>query len=157
MRTLLRRPSLLTKFSVLSLLVVVALGVGVGSMLHRQIEKRALADATGIAEVMTSTGVQPILLRGDLQLYPTLQRLSVLDEEMHLRDLDGLGIRRVKLYNTEGRIVYSDDRDIVGQVHADSPGVQAALGGRVRSHVEEGVDDNGRGIRSLEVYVPLKP
>ena len=156
MRTLLRRPSLLTKFSVLSLLVVVALGVGIGSMLHRQIEKRALHDATKLAEVMGSTGVAPILLRGDLQLFPTLQRLSVLDEEMHLRDLDGLGIRRIKLYNTEGRIVYSDDHDIVGQVHPDSPGVQTALGGRVRSHIEDGVDDNGRGVRSLEVYVPLK-
>jgi len=33
MRALLRRPSLLTKFSVLSLLVIVALGIGVGRML----------------------------------------------------------------------------------------------------------------------------
>jgi diguanylate cyclase (GGDEF)-like protein len=155
MRAFPRRPSLLTKFSVLSLFVVVALGLGIGSMLHRQIEKRALADATELAEVMTTTGVQPILLRGDLQLYPTVQRLAVLDEEMHLRDLDGLGIRRIKLFNTEGRIVYSDDHAIVGEVHP-SGDVEAALGGTVESHVEEGVDDTGHGVHTLEVYVPVR-
>jgi diguanylate cyclase (GGDEF)-like protein len=155
MRALVRRPSLLTKFSVLSLLVIVALGVGVGSMLHRQIEKRALAGATRLAEVMTSTGVQPILLRGDLALYPTLQRQSALDEEMHLRDLDSLGIRRIKLYNPEARIVYSDDHALIGQIHDDSDRVRAALEGRVVSHVEHGLDDSGHGVRSLEVYVPL--
>jgi diguanylate cyclase (GGDEF)-like protein len=156
MRTLLRRPSLLTKFSVLSLLVIVALGIGIGSMLHRQIEDRALFDATRLAEVMTSTGVQPILLRGDLELYPSLQRLSTLDEEMHLRDLDGLGIRRIKLFNAQGRIVYSDRGDLVGQTHPDSPGVQAALAGSVQSHVKDGTDDDLGGARTLEVYVPIR-
>ena len=135
MRALVRRPSLLTKFSVLSLLVIVALGLGIGSMLHRQIEKRALADTTQLAKVMTSTGVQPILLPGDLELYPTQQRLAVLDEEMHLRDLDSLGIRRIKLFNTEGRIVYSDERTIVGEEHPEAPAIRAALAGHVDRHV----------------------
>src|SRR4051812_27021686 len=156
MRTWLRRPSLLTKFSVLSLLVISALGIGVGSMLHRQIEKRALAEATRLAEVMTSAGVQPILLRGDLELYPTEQRLSVLDEEFHLRGFDNLGIRRLKLFNAEGRIVYSDDRGIIGEVHPDSPGVRSALAGRVERNVKYGTFDNGRGVHSLEAYVPVK-
>ena len=49
MRAHLRRPSLLTKFSLLSLLVVVALGIGVGSMLHERIERRALLEATKLA------------------------------------------------------------------------------------------------------------
>ncbi len=57
MRALLRRPSLLTKFSVLSLLVIVALGLGVGAMLHQRIERRALLEATKLAETMTSLGL----------------------------------------------------------------------------------------------------
>jgi len=155
MRALVRRPSLLTKFSVLSLLVIAAMGVGVGSMLHRQIERRALAEATTLAEVMTRLGMQPTLLRGDLQPYPTLARLDNLDEELRLRGLDKLEIRRMKLFNAEGRIVYSDDRAIVGEVHL-SDDIRAALAGRVSSHVKHGTFDDGRGERSLEVYVPLR-
>src|SRR5215216_6012324 len=101
MRALVRRPSLLTKFSVLSLLVIVAMGVGVGSMLHRHIERRALAEATSLAEVMTRVGMQPTLLRGDLEPYPSLDRLDNLDEELRLRNLDKIEIRRMKLFNTE--------------------------------------------------------
>ena len=66
MRALLRRPSLLTKFSVLSLLVIVALGIGVGRMLQDRIERRALLESTKLAETMTTLGMQPILLPGDL-------------------------------------------------------------------------------------------
>jgi diguanylate cyclase (GGDEF)-like protein len=156
MRTLLRRPTLLTKFSALSLLVIVALGVGIGSMLQRQIESRALAEATDLAEVMTVTGLQPSLLRGDLEPYPTLERLDSLDEQVHLRNLRRLDIRRMKLFNTEGRIVYSDERSIIGELHPDSPGVRTALAGRVVSGVKHGTFDDGHGDRSLEVYVPLR-
>jgi diguanylate cyclase (GGDEF)-like protein len=156
MRALVRRPSLLTKFSVLSLLVIVAMGVGVGSMLHRQIERRALAEATSLAEVMTRVGMQPTLLRGDLEPYPSLDRLDNLDEELRLRNLDKIEIRRMKLFNTEGRIVYSDERSIIGELHPDSPGVRAALAGEVESHVKHGTFDDGRGERSLEVYVPIR-
>jgi diguanylate cyclase (GGDEF)-like protein len=156
MRALRRRPSLLAKFSLLSLLVITALGVGVGTMLHRQIEGRALAEATHTAEVMTRVGLQPILLPGDLRASPTEAHLDSLDDQLRLHGLDDFGVRRLKLFNRDGVIVYSDERDIVGETHPDSPGVQAALAGRVERHVKRGTDDTGRGITTLEVYVPLR-
>ena len=58
MRARLRRPSLLVKFSLLSLLVIVALGVAIGSALHERIERRGLAQAMHLADVMTRVGVQ---------------------------------------------------------------------------------------------------
>src|ERR1043166_338135 len=153
MRTLLRRPSLLTKFSVLSLLVIVALGLGVGSMLHRQIEHRALDSATELATAVTVTGLQPALLPGDLEPYPTLARLDGLDEQLRMRNLDRFDVRRMKLYSADGKIVYSDDRSIVGQEHGDSDEVREALEGHVDSEVTHGTLDDGHGARSLEVYV----
>ncbi len=156
MRAHLRRPSLLTKFSVLSLLVIVALGIGIGSMLHQRIERRALLAATEVAEVMTRTGLQPVLLRGDLEPYPTLARLDSLEEELRLHGVEELGIRRLKLFNGDGTIVYSDERAIVGESHPDSSGVQTALAGRTESHIKQGTDDSGRGVQTLEVYVPVR-
>jgi diguanylate cyclase (GGDEF)-like protein len=156
MRALLRRPSLLTKFSLLSLLVVVALGMGVGAMLHERIERRALLEATKLAETMTSLGLQPILLPGDLAAGKGESHLDSLDEQLKLRDLDDLGLLRLKVFNGDGVIVYSDERSIVGESHPDSPGVRRALTGRVESRVTHGTFDDGRGVRALEVYVPLR-
>jgi diguanylate cyclase (GGDEF)-like protein len=156
MRALLRRPSLLTQFSVLSLLVVVALGIGVGSMLHGRIERRALLEATKLAETMTSLGLQPILLPGDLDAGKGEAHLDSLDEQLKLRDFDTLGIRRLKVFNADGVIVYSDERSIVGEQHADAPAIQAALKGRIDRHVKRTNFSDGGGPRSLEVYVPLR-
>jgi diguanylate cyclase (GGDEF)-like protein len=156
MRALLRRPSLLTQFSVLSLLVVVALGIGVGSMLHGRIERRALLEATKLAETMTSLGLQPILLPGDLDAGKGEAHLDSLDEQLKLRDFDTLGIRRLKVFNADGVIVYSDERSIVGEQHADAPAIQAALEGRIDRHVKRTNFSDGGGPRSLEVYVPLR-
>jgi diguanylate cyclase (GGDEF)-like protein len=155
MRALLRRPSLLTKFSVLSFVVIAALGVVVGSMLHRQIERRALAEATSLADVMTRVGLQPTLLPGDLEPYPTVARLDGLDEELRLRNLDKVQIRRMKLFNGDGQIVYSDERSIIGRRNPDGE-VREALEGQVASHVTHGTFDDGHGERSLEVYVPVR-
>jgi diguanylate cyclase (GGDEF)-like protein len=156
MRALLRRPSLLTKFSVLSLLVIVAIGVGVGLMLQERIERRALLESTKLAETMTTLGMAPILLPGDLAAGQGERHLDNLDEQLKLRDLDQLGILRLKVFNTDGVIVYSDERSIVGEQHLDSPGVRSALLGQVESRLTHGTFDDGRGRRALEVYLPLR-
>jgi hypothetical protein len=156
MRALLRRPSLLTKFSVLSLLVIVALGIGVGLMLQERIERRALLEATKLAETMTTLGMQPILLPGDLAAGQDDEHLDSLDEQLKLRDLDELGILRLKVFNADGVIVYSDERKIVGEAHPDSPGVRNALAGRIGSKLTHGTFDDGHGQRALEVYVPMR-
>jgi diguanylate cyclase (GGDEF)-like protein len=156
MRALKRRPSLLTKFSLLSLLVVVALGIGVASMLHGRIERRALLEATKLAETMTSLGLQPILLPGDLAAGKGEAHLDSLDEQLKLRDFDELAIRRLKVFNADGVIVYSDERSIVGEAHPEAPAIRGALAGRITRDVKETNFADGGGPRSLEVYVPLR-
>jgi len=151
-----RRPSLLTKFSVLSLLLIVALGLGVGLVLHERIERRALLEATKLAETMTTLGLQPILLPGDLAAGHGESHLASLDEQLKLRDFDRLGIRRLKVFNEDGVIVYSDERSIVGEGHLDSPDIRSALAGNVERSVKETRFADGKGSHSLEVYVPLR-
>ena len=151
-----RRPSLLTKFSVLSLLVIVALGLGVGKVLHERIERRALLEATKLAETMTTLGLQPILLPGDLAAGHGDNHLASLDEQLKLRDFDRLGIRRLKVFNDDGVIVYSDERSIVGEAHLDAPDIRSALAGNVERSVKETRFADGKGSHSLEVYVPLR-
>jgi diguanylate cyclase (GGDEF)-like protein len=105
---------------------------------------------------MTTLGMQPILLPGDLAAGQGERHLDTLDEQLKLRDLDQLGILRLKVFNADGVIVYSDERSIVGEQHRDSPGVRQALTGRVDSRLTHGTFDDGHGTRALEVYVPLR-
>src|SRR5215210_3169595 len=138
MRTRVRRLSLLSRFSILSLLVIAAIGVGVGAMLHQRIERRGLIDAMRAAEVLTAVGLQPHL-RPELLGSPlTLEQIDGFDARLQQSSFDELGITRVKLFNADGRIVYSDERSIIGEMHPDSPGVQAALSGRTELHVKRG-------------------
>ena len=136
--------------------MIAALGIGIGSVLHQRIERRALVAATRLAEVVTRVGLQPMLRLGDLEPNATLSRLDALDEEMSFHGIDDLDIKRLKLFNREGMLVYSDERAIVGESHADSPAVQSALAGNVERHVEEGIEDDGGGEQTLEVYVPVR-
>jgi diguanylate cyclase (GGDEF)-like protein len=155
MRARLRRPSLLAKFSFLSLLVITALGVGIGSALHGRIERRALLEATQFTDAIVRVGLQPRMNPDDLRGYLTLDRLNELDTELQRNAFRSLEISRVKIFNRRGMIVYSDDRDIVGEMHPDSPGVISALRGNTERHVKVGVNDNGEGVQTLEVYVPI--
>jgi diguanylate cyclase (GGDEF)-like protein len=156
MRARLRRPSLLAKFSLLSLLVIAALGVGIGSALHARIEHRALAEATHLTDAIVRVGLKPRLKAEDLRGYLSLKRLNELDDELQRSAFRDLEISRVKIFNRSGMIVYSDDRDIVGEMHPDSPGVVSALRGNTERHVKVGVNDDGEGVQVLEVYVPVR-
>jgi diguanylate cyclase (GGDEF)-like protein len=156
MRTRVRRLSLLSRFSILSLLVIASIGVGVGAMLHQRIERRGLIEAMQAAEVLTAVGLQPHLDPADLRSPLTLEQLDGFDARLQQNAFEELGITRVKLFNAQGRIVYSDERSIIGEMHPDSPGVRDALRGRISSHVKRGVADDGHGSQTLEVYVPVR-
>jgi diguanylate cyclase (GGDEF)-like protein len=165
MRVRLRRPTLLVRFSLLSFLLIVALGVTIGSVLHGRIERRALRDATHVADVMTRVGVQSYLERSDLPGPLSERRLDTLDAQLRRGDFPDLQISRVKLYNHHGQVVYSDDRALIGAFHEPSAKLQRALAGESVADVEQGEDDDDSGEpelgsppagRKLEVYVPVR-
>src|SRR4051812_8014809 len=108
MRTRVRRLSLLSRFSILSLLVIAAIGVAVGAMLHERIERRGLIEAMRAAEVLTTVGLKPHLDAAELRSPLTLEQLARFDAQLQESSFGEFGISRVKLFNADGRIVYSD-------------------------------------------------
>jgi diguanylate cyclase (GGDEF)-like protein len=156
MRSWLARVSLLGRFTAMGLVVVAALGLAIGLVLKAQIERRALERAVRHAEVMAQLSVQPHLVQGDLHYPISLERMEELDTRVGERFFEDIGIQTVKLFNREGRIVYSDDRTIVG-AHAFKGGnVYTALKGEIVRNLENGTHDDGDGARTLEVYVPVR-
>jgi diguanylate cyclase (GGDEF)-like protein len=157
MRTWSARVSLLGRFTALGVLVLAVLGLAIGLVLKHQIEQRALERAVQHAEVMAQLSVQPHLVEGDLRYPTSLERLEELDRRVGKRFFNDIGIRKVKLFNRDGRLVYSNDRTIIGGHAFKGGNVYTALKGEVVRNLENGTGDDGRGgERVLEVYVPVR-
>ncbi len=148
--------SLLGRFFALGIVIVAALGLAIGLVLKHRIEQRALDRAVKHAQVMTQLGVGTHLAAADLRYPNTLRRLSELDRELGARHFEDAGIVTVKLFNRDGRLVYSNDRSIIGGWAFKGGNVDTALAGEVVRNLENGVRDDGSGSKVLEVYVPVR-
>ena len=140
----------------MGLVVVAALGLAIGLVLKHQIEQRALEHAIQNARIIAEVGVQARLEPGDLRYPIPLERLERIDSEIGTRFFDTNGIVTVKLFNRDGRLVYSDDRTMVGGWSFKGGNVYTALDGQVVSNVKNGTADDGSGERTLEVYMPIR-
>ena len=149
------RISLLGRFAAMGVIVVVAVGLATDLVLKQQIERRALDRTVQDATVIAKLGVQPSLRRGDLRFPNSLTRLAELDGEVGKPYFAETGVLRVKLFNRRHRLVYSDDRTIIGNYAASADNVSAALAGASVSELETGVNHDESGGRTLEVYVPV--
>jgi diguanylate cyclase (GGDEF)-like protein len=150
------RLSLLGQFSLLSLVLMVGLGVVLATVLEDQIERRALANAEQIVQVIAQVGVAPRLVTRDLKRPMSQLRLSQIDTDLRQSGLGEVGFQRVKIFNSRADLVYSDDRRLIGENELGSVKLREALGGGLVSEVEHGTDDTGAGRQVLEVYTPLR-
>jgi diguanylate cyclase (GGDEF)-like protein len=150
------RLSLLGQFSLLSLVLIVALGLTLAHALEEQIEHRALASAEQLAQITARVGVAPHLVSRDLTRPMSALRLAQIDTDLRQSGLDDAGLQRVKIFNTQAELVYSDDRRLIGRHEYTSDHLSEALGGRLASDVEHGTDETGSGRQVLEIYTPLR-
>src|SRR5215211_1481844 len=151
-----KRLSLLGQFSLLSLVLIAALGVVLATVLETQIERRALTNAEQLAWVTAQVGVAPHLFARDLKTPMSQLRLAQIDTELRQSGLEQVGLERVKIFNSRATLVYSDDRELIGENEIRSANLREALAGRLVSEVEDGTDDDGHGRQVLEIYAPLR-
>ena len=164
MRNRWRNLGLLGHFSVVSLVLIVALGVALGATLRSQIDDRALRNAEESAEQVARIGIQPQLSPTDLERGIAPERLRDLDSAVR-EDLSTGNLAGLRVWNRDGRVVYADEGTLVGQQLEPSEGLLTALSGTTSSHKEaaeeatEEADQEGEAStftgELLEVYVPL--
>src|SRR5215217_2547317 len=150
------RLSLLGQFSLLSLVLIAALGAVLATKLEAQIERRALDNAEQLALVTARVGVAPRLVARDLVHPMSAVRLAQLDTDLRQTGLEEVGLQRVKIFNSRAVLVYSDDRRLIGESELGSDDLREALGGGLSSDVEHGTQDTHAGREVLEVYTPLR-
>jgi diguanylate cyclase (GGDEF)-like protein len=156
------RFSLLTRFGVVTLALVVVLGVVLGSLLQRSLKDRTVSDAVRTAEVALNIGVRPVLRPSDLERdYVPLpaSRRSEIDATL-LDSLSKNNIVRLKIWNPQHFVVWSDNARLLQRWFPGDDKLNESLSGEVGAEVTdlrspEELDDRANQ-RLLSVYVPLR-
>jgi hypothetical protein len=153
------RLGLLGKFALASLLPVVVLGLVLAHYLKGRTEERALGAATEAAVLSAGLGIQPLLSPSDLERGLSPERYRSVDRALRT-GLLGAQVTRIKIWNREGLVVYSDDRALVGRRFEKGHELEEALEGEIASEISHLEEEEERTERShgtqLEVYVPLR-
>ena len=156
------RVSLLTRFGVITLVLVVVLGVVLGSLLQRSLKNRTVGDAVRTAEVALNIGVRPVLLPSDLERdyepMPAARR-RIIDATL-LDSLSKNKIVRLKIWNPQHFVVWSDNARLLQRWFPGDDELNESLAGKVNADVTdlrspEELDDRANQ-RLLSVYVPLR-
>lgn len=165
-----RRLSLLAQFSILSLALFVVIGALLGYNLTQFFQDQALQqeelvvsglvtpivgayiDKTVLAEGATPPPKGATEAEKSRYVYSRIERA--------LSNLGGAGLVRVKIWNTDGMVAYSDDPKLVRQKFPITDNLRQALDGRPIADISpldksENTDERGFG-QLLEVYTPLR-
>jgi diguanylate cyclase (GGDEF)-like protein len=153
-----RKVGLVTKFVLLSLALISALGVILARELANDIRRRALKSATQTAVVSSELGFLPQLTVADIGDEMPLETRGRLGGMLSGGVL-GKDVIRIKIFNRSGKVLFSDDPAIVGQIYPIKSELARALDGKPAADIdglteEENASERGAGTL-LEVYVPL--
>jgi signal transduction histidine kinase len=144
---------------VASALVAVVLISLLGVLLFREFgQDEAIRDAKDQTRASAKWAVEPVLTDEVLRGEP--QALLVLDKAVRQRVLRGSSVVRVKIWDSTGRIVYSDEARLIGARYPMSPEERAEFeGDRIDAEVSDLDKPENRFEREfgelLEVYVGL--
>ena len=148
------------KYVLLPLIPLLVLGVVLATNLKSQANQRAVVSATSAAEVVARLGIQPYLSPTDLSVGLAPDRLTALDQALRSGLLNGKDVVRIKIWNRDLRVVYSDDSGLIGRSFPPSDELESALRGQSEAEVSHLKNaENARDRRYgelLEVYVPLQ-
>jgi len=152
------RWTLLRKFTVLSFICFALLGVALSQLLASQIRARSMSNAVASAELLSDLVVRTQLQPGDLQQRVAPERAQRLDLAMQQARARHR-IVRLKVWNRDGRVVYSDESSEIGRRFPVEEDLRGAFAGTPFVDIATGKDAEQRAEKRfgqlIEAYVPL--
>ncbi len=159
-RTQFRQMTLLRRFMLASLVILILGMVGVGAWVGGQIEagvvhRSALTTALYV-DSFIAEHLQNISANG------TISGAEIADLDRLLKDTPlGKQIAAFKVWEPSGRILYSANPDNIGQTFPIESGLSAALAGKVSARIsqlddEENIHERGISSHLLEIYSPVR-
>ena len=152
----LRNP--VAQFAVAALVVVVAVAFATDTLSRRAAEREAVTDARSLTEVLAHSVAEPMIPDGLVDADPIAA--AVFDGRVRDR-LMVAHVERLKVWNADGVVVWSDQADLVGQKFTLGRDARAVLAGGDSAadlsnlrHPENRYEVNDDGL--LEVYTQIK-
>ncbi len=150
---------LVPRFALLSFALIALVGVVVGRSINADVRARNIASAKQTAILVSRLGVQPMLSAAILRDGLSEQDFAALDETLDHEALRR-AVVRIKIWNNQGVVVYSDDPRIVDRKFPIGDGLGEALDGNVEAEITaldkpENALEHETGT-ALEVYVPIE-
>jgi len=159
--------SLLRLFAIASLVSIVVIlllaGLGIFNVFNRYVVEEAETDAIGIGKALVSEELQHFV-RADEN---GLERLVIsssdydhLDHVLHSK-LRHFKVLKIKVYNDQCQIIYSNERNIIGEFNPQNPRLRTALAGVVNSKLEHKRDvwdlanERKFDLELVETYLPI--
>lgn len=158
MGRILARLDLTARFALVALFIITGLGAGLNYWLNRVILDSALQRAVEDADQTVAAVLVGRLRPEDLSGPLAGPRLAEFDRFVRTSILSGRTVR-VRIWNPQGQVVYSDELTQVGAKFPVHEELAAALSGQVVADISRGEKPENSGEAAfgplLEVYVPL--
>jgi diguanylate cyclase (GGDEF)-like protein len=154
-RAALPRIGLLGRFSLLSLMATVLLGVVLGQMLEGQIRRRAVEHASEAAGIAARFGVLPQISWTDLRDGLSADQVAALDSLL-VEGYQTGSVTSVQVWNSRGRLVYATDHNLIGHKKPSDDGFRDALAGTSVTEVVHDLNDAPSRNPMIETYTPLR-
>ncbi|HET7339578.1 MAG TPA: histidine kinase dimerization/phospho-acceptor domain-containing protein [Candidatus Dormibacteraeota bacterium] len=155
-RWLTRQP--LVRFGVIALVPVVVLGVVLARALSSDVQQRYLDSSRTSAESLTEVAIQPLFTANELTSGLSPEDVNAIDGKLQGSAVD-TEIRRLKVWNRDGDIVYSDNHALIGKQFPIDDDLSNALGGHSSASITTGQGNENEGDNLagplIQVYVPL--
>src|SRR3954469_25757268 len=140
----------LVEFGVGCLLPIVLIGLFLMQTLKSNVQGRALSNAREQARLVADVGLStPLAGIDDLSHGLTSGQLQAIDHQLATIQ-SGNTLQRALIRDREGRVVYANDRSLIGQSHAPANARNATLGA-----ISSALSSTPQG-QMLDVYVPIK-
>jgi signal transduction histidine kinase len=155
-----RAPSIVWRFAVTSLVVFCLIGVGIAALRAGDLRTRSEEAATLRAELIAESVIAPLLVTEDIEGPIRGVRYQALDRAIHEFAMEDAGVERVKIWNVDGMVVFSNDREQVGLRPEMEEDLLEAFEGEVASEISdlseaENVSERALADQLFETYVPV--
>jgi signal transduction histidine kinase len=152
--------SIVWRFAVTSLIVFGLIGLGVGVLRSGDLRARSEEAATVRAELIAESVIAPLLVPTDLEGPIRGARFDALDRAIHEFAMEDAGVERVKVWNHDGMVVFSNDPEQVGGEPEMEEDLLEAFEGEVASEISDLDEPENASERLLadqlfETYVPV--
>jgi signal transduction histidine kinase len=154
------RISLAQQYMLASLVVLVCCMAGVGWWVSREIQAGVIHETAATTALYMNSFVAPLIQELSEQDHLRPEHIASLDALVRKTPL-GQEVVSIKVWDRGGRIVYSTNPTLIGQVFPMSGGADRAFQGSVSSHItgledEEHANERKFGDRLMENYSPIR-